>query len=181
MTARAAIDWTEAHERLARARRALERGAEPSAGDAERELERRARELARVPEKQAPVGEVLDVVIASVAGERYAIEAVRVLEVLKAGPLTPVPGTPAFVLGVANRRGRILPVLDLAPLLGRPDGAAEAGQVVTVDVEGMTFGIAAAGVEGPVRVEVAELTADLVGVLDLPGLVAGRRLVVDEG
>jgi hypothetical protein len=53
--------------------------------------------------------------------------------------------------------------------------AEDPPQVVAVALEGMAFGIAAAEVDGPVR------SPDIVPVLDLPALVAGRRLVVDDG
>ena len=39
-------------------------------------------------------------------------------EILEAGQLTPLPRTPAFVRGVMNLRGAVVPVIDLAARLG---------------------------------------------------------------
>ncbi|HEV3287640.1 MAG TPA: chemotaxis protein CheW [Streptosporangiaceae bacterium] len=50
--------------------------------------------------------------------EAYAIPVGHALEIAELGDVTPVPRAPAEVLGVKNLRGQILPVLDLAALLG---------------------------------------------------------------
>lgn len=48
----------------------------------------------------------------------YAVGASSVTRVLRWTDPLPVPGAPAFVKGVINSDGQILPVLDLAALLG---------------------------------------------------------------
>ena len=45
-----------------------------------------------------------------------------VAEVASVPGVTRVPGAPAWLAGVANWRGRMLPVLDLRPLLGADRG-----------------------------------------------------------
>jgi purine-binding chemotaxis protein CheW len=181
MSPLADFDWTAARERLERARLALERGDTHAAEDAERLLEQRARELAQpVPEPPAPVRPI-DVIVLDLAGERYAVDVGSVLEVVPVGRLTPVPSTPAFVLGLTTVRGRVLPVMDLAPVLGidaRED--REDSHVVVVQADGVAFGIAAGGVDGPERHEAEKLEAEMVGVLDVHALVAERRLEVEE-
>jgi chemotaxis signal transduction protein len=56
----------------------------------------------------------------SVAGERYSAPLDRILRLDRLGRLTPVPNTPAFLLGVANVSGEIVPALDLRRLWGLP-------------------------------------------------------------
>ena len=58
--------------------------------------------------------------------------------------VVPVPGTPPFVAGIANVRGRILPVLDLPVLLGVPDQAATLGTraLVVANRDAMTVALA---------------------------------------
>lgn len=46
------------------------------------------------------------------------IDAVR--EILELAPLTPLPLTPAFVRGVMNLRGAVVPVIDLGERVGLP-------------------------------------------------------------
>lgn len=48
-----------------------------------------------------------------VGDEEYAIDIMRVDEILQPQRATPVPRAPAFVDGVINLRGAILPVIDL--------------------------------------------------------------------
>ncbi len=55
----------------------------------------------------------------------YGIEVQFVREVLKMPWVSQLPQTPDFLLGVVNVRGRILPVLDLRPLLAHPARPAD--------------------------------------------------------
>jgi purine-binding chemotaxis protein CheW len=52
-------------------------------------------------------------VIFSLGGENYALEVMRVQEVLDMGILTKVPGGPPWLRGVLNLRGHVVPVWDL--------------------------------------------------------------------
>jgi purine-binding chemotaxis protein CheW len=180
MTDGTPIDWTVARRRLERARRALEGRATHASGDADRVLAERARLLAQPPETVPEPVDARDVLLVTLAGERHAIDVEHVVEVLPAGPLTPVPCTPAFVRGVTNVRGRVLPVLDLAPVLGIAASVGDGKHHVVVEADGVTFGIAADGFEGPVRQEAGQLKADMVGALDVRALVADRRLEVEQ-
>ena len=51
-------------------------------------------------------------------GEAYAVAVEHVIEVAELGRLSPVPGAHGSVLGVRNLRGEVLPVFDLASVLG---------------------------------------------------------------
>jgi chemotaxis signal transduction protein len=53
-----------------------------------------------------------------VGGESYAVAVEHVIEVAELGELSPVPGAHGSVLGVRNLRGEVLPVFDLASVLG---------------------------------------------------------------
>lgn len=52
-------------------------------------------------------------VIFRLGGEGYALEVMRVQEVLDVGQLTNVPGGPKSLRGVLNLRGKVVPVYDL--------------------------------------------------------------------
>ena len=49
-----------------------------------------------------------------------------VREIIQHGPMTTVPLMPAFVRGVINLRGAVVPVIDLQARFGRPRGARSA-------------------------------------------------------
>jgi purine-binding chemotaxis protein CheW len=54
------------------------------------------------------------------AGEEYAISIVKVSEIVEYEAVTTVPNTPAWIRGVTNLRGRVVPVVDLAVKFGLP-------------------------------------------------------------
>ncbi|MEY3025932.1 MAG: Chemotaxis protein CheW [Planctomycetota bacterium] len=50
--------------------------------------------------------------------EQYGVEILRVREIIGLIAITPLPQTPAYVRGVMNLRGRIIPVIDLRQRFG---------------------------------------------------------------
>ncbi len=54
------------------------------------------------------------------AGETFAIDANSVREILDIIPITEVPGAQAFVGGLINVRGRVVPLADLKVKFGMP-------------------------------------------------------------
>jgi purine-binding chemotaxis protein CheW len=104
----------------------------------------RARQLARVPAAPPVAGAVLELVGFVLAGERYGIESRFVREVARLTRFTPVPGTPAFVLGVTNLRGEILALFDLRQLLGVvTEGVTDPGRIVVLGEHRREFGLLA--------------------------------------
>ena len=61
--------------------------------------------------------------IFTIDGEEYGICLTKIKEIVGIMPITPVPDTPDFVKGVANLRGRLVPIADLRPIFGA--GAAD--------------------------------------------------------
>lgn len=55
-----------------------------------------------------------------IAAEEYAVEILRVREIIEYDTLTRVPAMPPAVRGVINLRGRVVPVVDLAARFGMP-------------------------------------------------------------
>lgn len=69
----------------------------------------------------APTGDHgISGVVLRFAGARYAVDMAAVAEVVSVPALTRVPGSPPWLSGVVNWRGRVLPVVDLRPLVGAP-------------------------------------------------------------
>jgi purine-binding chemotaxis protein CheW len=56
--------------------------------------------------------------------ERLAVDLSHVSEVFEVDSITSVPGMPPALIGVANLRGTIVPIVDLRPSLGLPSVAA---------------------------------------------------------
>ncbi len=73
------------------------------------------------------------------AEEEYAIRILQVKEIIEYNTLTKVPKTPAFVRGVINLRGSVVPVVDLAVKFGLPESPVAKQSciiIVEVDLEG---------------------------------------------
>lgn len=48
----------------------------------------------------------------TIGNELFAINVLKVLEVLQKQEITPVPNAPAYILGIINFRGEVVPVFD---------------------------------------------------------------------
>ncbi|WP_051749024.1 chemotaxis protein CheW [Nevskia soli] len=82
-----------------------------------------------------------------VGSQNYALDILRVQEVLAAAEIEPVPGTPPAILGVTNLRGRIVTVVDLRRCLGLGAAMADAPcSVIVAEIEGEPVGLRVDGV-----------------------------------
>lgn len=97
---------------------------------------------------------------------RFALPMDVVAEVGRIPAVTRVPGTPSWVSGVVNWRGRILGILDLRELLGLPRGENGEGRLVVLHRQGSTVGVVADRVDGVIEVDPEALEPVL---LTLPG------------
>ncbi len=68
----------------------------------------------------------------SLRGDLYALDIMAVREIRGWTASTPLPHAPAHVLGMINLRGQVLPVVDLATLLGLGATAPGSSSVVVV-------------------------------------------------
>ncbi len=162
-------------------------------------LRARARALARKPEAADDDPLALEVLEFRLANERYAVETRHVREVQPLRHLTPLPCTPAFVLGVVNLRGRMLPVLDLKEFVGLPKGGiTDLHRIIVVGDDTQEFGIVADIGVGVRRMRadslqpvpatlggmgadyVRAVTSEHVVVLDMDRILADPRILVDE-
>ena len=109
-----------------------------------------------------------------VAEEAYAVSVLNVLEVASLGDVTPVPGAPIEILGVRNLRGKILPVIDLAALLGTRR-SRPAGRLLVTESEGRQAGLA---IDEVTEVgELADLTEEAESVLLLGTMLDDGDLI----
>ena len=85
--------------------------------------------------------------------ESYGIPVLKVREIIRLTSITAVPQMPAYVKGVINLRGKIIPVIDLCRKFGvEPAGTSESACIVVVQVNGpdnrpIQLGLAVDGVE----------------------------------
>jgi chemotaxis signal transduction protein len=58
-------------------------------------------------------GEIVQLVGLKLGDEEYAIDVLKIQEIIRTVEITSVPRTDSFVLGVMNLRGKVIPVVDL--------------------------------------------------------------------
>lgn len=76
------------------------------------------------------------------AGEEYGIEILSVHEIIGMMPITGVPGTPDYICGIINLRGKIIPIVDLRSKFGMESKAQTAETcIIVVHVQGVEVGI----------------------------------------
>jgi len=129
-------------------------------------LRERAQRLAQVAQQRTQaIGEIG--LSLRVRGERFAVHLDALAAVYQNIPLTRVPCTPPHVSGVANVRGRILPVLDLGDLLDIPavEGVGASSALVVAAYETQVVGFSLERVEDVIvcgRDDIAPFSNDFV-------------------
>ena len=94
----------------------------------------------------------------SLHGEMFAVAILNVKEIIEYGNLTEIPMMPAFIRGVINLRGAVVPVIDLAVRFGNT--TSEVGKrtcIVIVEVQ-----------EGDFRHDIGIMVDAVSEVLEIP-------------
>jgi purine-binding chemotaxis protein CheW len=77
-----------------------------------------------------------------IGGEDYAVDIMRVREIIQPQPITPVPRAPAFVEGVVKLRGEVIPVVDVRKRFGLPPSTpTRKTKFLVVHVAGRRLGL----------------------------------------
>ena len=115
----------------------------------------------------------------------YGVDISTVREILQLQDITKVPNTPAFVEGLTNIRGRVLPVIDLRKRFGLPVVRDTTNnRIAIIDIAGQDIGVIVDTVaevlripidcvEPPSSIETAIGSEYLLGIAKLPS-----RLIV---
>lgn len=81
------------------------------------------------------------VLVFALGPEEYGVEILRVREIIGMLDITPLPQMPAYVKGVINLRGRIIPVIELRGKLGLdPAAYTEKTCIVILEVQDTSTG-----------------------------------------
>jgi purine-binding chemotaxis protein CheW len=93
-----------------------------------------------------------------IGGEDYAIDIMRVREILHPLPITPVPRAPPFVEGVFRLRGDVIPVVDVRKRLALPPGAGtRKSRFLVVNVAGRRIALVVDEVREVLRLPRSEI------------------------
>jgi len=95
----------------------------------------------------------------SLGGEMLAVGILNVKEIIEYGHLTEIPMMPAFIRGVINLRGAVVPVIDLAARFGgKPTEVGRRSCVIIIEIT-----------DGDMIQDIGVLVDSVSAVLDIPG------------
>ncbi len=81
-------------------------------------------------------GDQIELISFHIGDQEFCVDIMSVREIRGWAPATPLPQTPAYMRGVINLRGAVLPIMDLAVRLGLPATEPSARSVIIVIKEG---------------------------------------------
>lgn len=118
---------------------------------------------------------ILQWVTFRLAGETYGINVMQVQEVLRYSEVAPVPGAPAYVLGIINLRGNVVTVIDTRHRFGlTPGEITDNTRIVIIEAENHVIGILVDSVAEVVYLRESEIeTAPSVGNEDSAKFIQG--------
>ena len=173
--------------------------AEPAPEITRRILCERASTLAQAPTQEDNSAEKISVVEFILAHEKYAMETACLSEVYPLKELTPLPGTPSFIAGIMNVRGKIIAVVALKIFFDLPDSEPTPhNKVLIAHSADVAVGFLADAVLGAREILLSELqpslptlsgiraeylkgvTRDRVAVLDVARIIADEKNVVND-
>lgn len=77
-----------------------------------------------------------------VGAELYALDIMRIKEIIRPQKMTPVPKAPSFIEGVINLRGAVIPVADLRKRFDQPiNDATRKNRIVICSLAGKIIGL----------------------------------------
>ena len=117
--------------------------------------------------------------------EEYAIDILQVREIRAHERATPMPNSPAFVKGVINLRGAIVPIVDLRSKFGFPDETGTSTVTIILSIAERAVGVVVDAVSDVVALarEQVKPAPELKSVIEdgfIRGIapVDGRMLIV---
>jgi len=115
------------------------------------------------------------IVVFSLHDQVYGVNIASVLEIIRTESVTKVPGTPVFIEGIINLRGKVVPVMDLAVRFGMPPShISDTTRVIIVEAGGVTMGMIVNSVSEVLRIPASNLEA-------IPALISGSSIEALRG
>jgi purine-binding chemotaxis protein CheW len=98
--------------------------------------------MAYSDEEENSGGPLIQFVTFVLMDETYGINVMKVQEVLRVTEIAPVPGAPAYVLGIINLRGNVVTVIDTRTRFGLPPTETDdSSRIIVIESEKQVVGI----------------------------------------
>ena len=96
--------------------------------------------------------DLLQLVSFKIGSEEFALDILKIQEIIRTVEVTKVPRAPHFVEGVINLRGKVIPIIDLRKRFGLPSiETTKNTRIVVVDIDNKVVGLVVDGVSEVLR------------------------------
>lgn len=124
---------------------------------------------------------IIELIVFSLQEQELSADIDQIREIIRTGPITPIPDSPEFIKGVANVRGEIIVVIDLKARLLLPGASGGQSKHIVVTAEGKNlFGLMVDEVTEVLRLPETQIkhAPDIVASLDRRYI--GGVLTIDD-
>lgn len=98
------------------------------------------------------------IVVFKIERENWALEILKVQEIVRIAEITPIPDTPAFLEGIINLRGKVMPIVNLRKAMNLSAGESDINaKIIIVETEGFLTGFIIDTVEDILEIEEREI------------------------
>ena len=96
---------------------------------------------------------LLQLVTFTIANEEFGVEILKVQEIIRTLEITRVPRAPAFVEGVINLRGKVIPIIDLRRRFGIESKSHDKDtRIIVIEINQMIVGFVVDAVSEVLRI-----------------------------
>jgi purine-binding chemotaxis protein CheW len=97
--------------------------------------------------------ELIQLVTFSIGDEEFGVDILKVQEIIRTMEITRVPKAPAFVEGVINLRGNVIPIVDLRKRFGLETRKHDKHtRIIVIEISGMVVGFVVDSVSEVLRI-----------------------------
>ncbi|MCL6612874.1 MAG: chemotaxis protein CheW [Peptococcaceae bacterium] len=115
------------------------------------------------------------VVVFTLRDQVYGMDIGSVLEIIRMESVTRVPGTPDFIEGIINLRGKVIPVMDLCRRFNMPPSKiSDSTRVIIAEAGGVTVGMIVDSVSEVLRIPASSIEPP-------PAIIAGSSIEALRG
>ena len=193
------INWDEIINHLEAEEKALKSNWSITKEQKRKILKDRANKFSKESSINVNEAENIEIIQFTLAYEMYGIESLYIKEVFPLKELTPLPSTPAFLLGITNVRGKILPVIDIKKFFNLPEkGLTDLNKLIILYSDDFEIAILADLIIGAVNININKLqpalptligiradflkgvTNDGVIILDGKKISGDKRIIIND-
>jgi len=102
--------------------------------------------------------ELIQLVSFNLGPEEYAVEVLKVREIIRMTSITHIPNTPPSVEGIINLRGKVIPIISLRNRFGMSGSDSDHHtRIIVMDIVGKLTGFIVDGVSEVIRISSGEI------------------------